>query len=133
VSEHSAVEKLAAALLAQATDGDARSIAEQRSSRLDERHAQLWALAREQHRESQKVLAEQRVAGLRSQKSRRIAAIGRQLASSSHADIAAMKRGEIRAAEASFDRLLEVQERSLLNADLTSRHIASVLLEVVVP
>lgn len=133
VAEDRDVEERASALLAAAVDSDRPPLDEPAAARLDERHATLWAEARTKHRDRQTASLERRIAALTSQKARRIGAIRRQLEAATHGDIAAMKAGELRAAEAAFDRLLAAHEQAARRADLTSRHLANVLLEVVGP
>jgi hypothetical protein len=106
-------------------------VSEEEQIALDERHTNLWVVARDTHRQRQAASAERRLAALRSQKTRRLSAIERQLAAVGHSDIRAMKIGEMRGVNASFDRLLDAQGRVVGRADLTTRHIANVLLEVV--
>lgn len=133
VSEDREVEKHASTLLSAASDGDHALLDQAASDRLDALHARLWGEARTRHRERQTAAVERRGAALRSQKARRLGAIRRQMDAATHSDIVAMKAGEARAAEASFDRLLAVQERAAHRADLTAQHLADVLLEVVAP
>jgi superfamily II DNA or RNA helicase len=134
VSNNRDVEESASELLAAALDRDnSRMLAPSDTLALDQRHAALWADARARHRDVQAAAVERRSAGLTAQKFRRLDAIRRQLDATTHADIAAMKTGELRAAEAAFDRLLEGQKQAAGRAELTARHLADVLLEVVAP
>ncbi|WP_198165947.1 helicase-related protein [Agromyces laixinhei] len=133
VADAEALEEHGAGLLSTSVGSDHRSISDLESRRLDERHAALWVAARDEHRDQQVASAERRLAALRSQKARRLSAIKRQLDSASHSDIKAMKLGEFRGAEVAFDRLLAAHEQAMNRADLTTRHLANVLLEVVAP
>ena len=127
------VEEHAAKLLSSASQSEQRSVNQEERAMLDERHAALWAEARENHRERQAASIGRRTAALRSQKARRLSAIRRQLETTTHSDIQSMKLGEFKAAEASFDRLIAAQEQAVRRSDLTVRHLANVLLRVVAP
>tara|TARA_R110002051_G_scaffold325547_1_gene428772 strand:+ start:24575 stop:27775 length:3201 start_codon:yes stop_codon:yes gene_type:complete len=133
VSVDAAVEDCAAELLSSSGSAEIRAVTEQERLALDERHANLWVEARNTHQQRQVASAERRLAALRSQKARRLSAIQRQLDSAAHSDIQTMKVGEMRGAEASFDRLLAAQESGVARTDLTTRHIANVMLQVVAP
>jgi hypothetical protein len=133
VAIDAAVEDNAVDLLSSSGSADIRAVTEQERLDLDERHANLWVEARHSHQERQVASTERRLAALRSQKARRLSAIQRQLDSAVHSDIQTMKIGEMRGAEASFDRLLAAQESGVARTDLTTRHIANVILQVVAP
>lgn len=133
VAQDHEVEVRAAALLSAAVDSDRPPLDRSSEGKLDARHAALWAEARTKYRDRQIAGVEQRVAALTLQKARRLGAIRRQLDAATHSDIAVMKAGELRAAEAAFDRLLVAREQAARRADLTSQHLANVLLEVVAP
>ena len=91
----------------------------------------MGAQARHITRQAEK--ADQRILALTSQKARRLAVIKRDLDAASHPDIAVMKAGELRAAEASFDRLIAAQRQAAGRIDLTAQHLATIRLEVVAP
>ena len=70
---------------------------------------------------------------LSSQKRRRLADIQRRVDTANHPDIATMRLGELRAAETSYDKLLDEQHAARGRADLKASHLADVLVEVVAP
>lgn len=133
VAEDPQVEENASQLLAGAVDGHLSEAAEMTTAALDRRHAGLWAEARTEHKKRHTTSTGRRTNALKAQKARRLSGIRRQLDAASHPDIAAMKAGELRAAEVAYDRLLSAQDRSAGRADLTAQHLAVVLLEVVAP
>ncbi len=133
VAEVPQIEENAAALLAASSGGDAPALDEAATRMLDRRHAALWAETRATHRDREAVSTGRRIAALTAQRARRLAVVGRQLDAATHPDIAVMKAGELRAAGAAFDRLLNAQKQAGGRADLTARHLANVLLEVVAP
>ncbi|KRD41334.1 hypothetical protein ASE38_17150 [Cellulomonas sp. Root930] len=127
------VEEWASELLSAAVSANVPPLDEAAATELDHRHALLWAEALTKHRDQQAASVERRTAALTSQKARRLEGIRRQLDAATHSDIAAMKAGELRAAGAAFDRLLDAQKQAAGRADLTGRLLANVLLEVVAP
>ena len=133
VAEDPRVEERASELLAGAVDGDPATFDAATRVALDRRHARLWADTRVEHRQRQAASTGRRAAALIAQRLRRLGAIQRQFDSATHPDIAAMKAGELRAAEVAFDRLLAAQDRAAGRADVTAQHLADVLLEVVAP
>ncbi|WP_271394204.1 DEAD/DEAH box helicase [Neomicrococcus lactis] len=133
ISENTAIEEHAAELLSSAVQGD-ESLANSKDAVLvDERHAAMWAQERAKHIDQQTSFIERRVAALKSQKMRRLMAISRQIESASHADIRTMKVGEYKAAEASFDGLITIQEQAANRLDLTVRNLANIQLQVIAP
>ncbi|GAA1058522.1 hypothetical protein GCM10017608_25630 [Agromyces luteolus] len=133
VAEDPVLDQHAAALLSASTDGVNRPTDDRGRSAIDLRHASLWSTERQHYREHQTAAAERRLAALRAQRMRRVGAIRRQLDAASHQEIRMMKEGEIRGAEAAFDRLISAQEQTLGRADLTTKLLANVILEVVSP
>lgn len=131
IADDADVEEHACALVAAATDGGSHRGDVDGNASVDERHAALWVAARRQHRQRQNAAAERRVTALRAQKARRVAAIRRQLENTGDESIRGMKEGELRGTEADFDRLIAAQEQTLGRADLTTRLLANVTLEVV--
>ncbi|SDD22733.1 SNF2 family N-terminal domain-containing protein [Sanguibacter gelidistatuariae] len=134
VSDNERIEERAAELLSLASDGAAQvTVDADRADVLDRRHAELWAEERERHHARHLGSVERRIAALETQKARRLDHIQRQQDAATHGVIAAMKAGESRAAESSFDRMLSAQIQAAGRVDITAQHLATIHLEVLAP
>ncbi|MGB3764589.1 MAG: helicase-related protein, partial [Ornithinimicrobium sp.] len=134
VAESAEVEQHAPTLISQAVDaGDGFSLRDDAIAALDRRHTELWGEARSDHQHRHGKAIERRIAALSSQKERRLSEIQRRIDTATHADIATMRLGELRAAERSYDKLLDEQRAARGRADLKATHLADVVIEVTSP
>ncbi|WP_181311188.1 DEAD/DEAH box helicase [Nocardioides campestrisoli] len=115
------------------SDGESDSISADDVLELGYRHAELWRAARLDHQRRHEDAVDRRIAALTSQKNRRLTEIQRRVDSATHPDIATMRLGELRAAEAAYDKLLDEQRAARNRADLKTTHVADILLEVAAP
>ena len=128
------IEYNAATLISAAvSDGDTHSLNGDDVLALRHRHAELWGTARGDHQRRHEDVVDRRIAALTSQKKRRLTEIQRRVDAATHPDIATMRIGELRAAEAAYDKLLDEQRAARRRADLKTSHLADILLEVVAP
>lgn len=134
ISTHPQVEANAGALLTAAVDRDPGTTSQwltpEDLDALDERHHAEWQAARETHVARARALAEQRIASLRAQRDSQVRAIGESLRDVTDPRILRMRRSELDSARDRFDRLIKQHDRI---PDLTTRPLATVLLEVVQP
>ena len=130
VSPELVIEENAAALLAEATEGESgSSIAD--GTEVVRRHSLLWSLARDARQRRHEDSVDRRVAALAAQKQRRLADLQRKIDATTDGQIAAMYFGEQRSSNAAFDTLMAAQSDSRGRADLKATHLANVVLEVV--
>lgn len=128
------IESVAATLISKAVaDGETHAPDGDDFRALGHRHAELWGTARAEHQRRHKDAVDRRIAALTAQRRRRLAEIQRRVDTATHPDIATMRSGELRAAEAAYEKLVDEQRAARMRADLKASHLADVLLEVVAP
>lgn len=134
ISTSPEVEQSAGQLLSIALDGDLSdhlSLAE--TEALDLRHSAEWELSRDKHVSGAQAAGAQRVASLKSQRDRQLRSIQERANQVSDPRILKMRRSELVANQEKFDRLIRQHERSITGSDLVTRHLATVVLEVLAP
>ncbi|APE09311.1 hypothetical protein BO226_08900 [Rhodococcus sp. 2G] len=134
ISTDPAVEEIADVLLTKAVDGDPDAVVDAPGSKmLEQRHHLEWKSARERHIARAHAAGEQRVASLRAQRDQQLRVLEEHIKNVEDPKIVKMRSSEISSVRDKFDRLIAAQERAVTGADLTTRHLADVLLEVVAP
>ncbi|MFF2031101.1 helicase-related protein [Arthrobacter sp. NPDC058192] len=134
VSTDPIVEAAADALLATAVDGDPdSSVGPSQADALGQRHHVEWEAARDRHVSHAKAAGAQRVASLRAQRDRQLRVVEESARKVNDSKIVKMRQSELASIQEKFDRLIEQHQRALTGADLITKHLATVLLEVEAP
>ncbi|MCW3842502.1 DEAD/DEAH box helicase [Micromonospora yasonensis] len=134
ISTDPAVEVAADSLLTLAVDGDASvALYESDVDALEQRHQREWEVARNQHVARARAAGAQRVASLRAQRDRQLHVVQENADKVSDPKIVKMRQSELIAVRDKFDRLIAQHERAVTGADLITRHLATVSLEVEAP
>ncbi|MEW2144174.1 helicase-related protein [Micromonospora vinacea] len=129
-----AVEAAAGSLLALAIDGDGGlTLSQFEVDVLEQRHQREWEVAREQHVARARAAGAQRVASLRAQRDRQLRVVKENADKVSDPKIVKMRQSELIAVRDKFDRLIAQHDRAVTGADLITRHLTNVFLEVEAP
>lgn len=130
VSTDPKVESVAVELITAADDGMDSTLDTAVAEALDARHHGEWSRARAEHVDRATTAARQRAASFRAQRDGRLAVIKRAEANAADAKIRRMRQSEAATVQSEFDSLIAAQDRAAKGADLVTRHIATILLEV---
>lgn len=134
VSADPSVEAAADTLLAMAVDGDAQARLDAiQAELLETRHHAEWQSAREKHVSRASAAGAQRVASLRAQRDRQLRVVAENASKVSDPKIVKMRRSELASIQEKFDKLIAQHERAVTGADLVTKHLATVVLEVTAP
>ncbi len=98
---------------------------------LDSKHYDLWAAARQAHRDKTLQLAGYKKESLNTSHQARIALLNEQLNQATEEKIIRMRQAQITGAQADFNRRIEELERAVTKADVTAQSVAFGIIRVV--
>jgi ATP-dependent helicase HepA len=129
VADDDTAAEAIAKLLTEAADGTG-TITPGDASRLDERHYDLWTVARATHVDETRAQVESQLTSLQTTHLARVQLLEDQLLSATHDNIRRMRESEIRSAEDDFASRTRDLQRTIERSDLTSTLLCSGVVEV---